>query len=319
MQALSYIGDVVFVGKTSIQYSHSYNGTTDNMEPNRITQWDNIKIKTNKLLKTPGINYPPKFSSALNTILDICQEWYGFKPKIDEHEIQFFQQLGLEAIDVQRDGHCFFHALSNSIEGYTYLELIELAVRLTGNEDIRNPLAWVGLDFHAIANALAQELGINILLIQQNTVIDQVPAMLDLNFAFGDHDTESTVFIGNIGNMHFVQLTEIVGDLLNQLNALVEAHINTLIPPEEDIPLAIEGIKLSDKDEDSDEESDDSAGDNSKPDSSNSAIHCLYNITYNNTDMTSLCSLTKQNEVDNYQLSIDEQYLLDSFLNRLFK
>lgn len=354
MQALSYMGDVTFKSLTSIQYSHSYNGTNDAREDYRIGHSKTIQQKTNSLLKKhlelKKNDELPDFSFTIDTAEDICKQWYGFTPQMEAPQIQFFGQLGLTATDVPRDGNCFFHVLAKYCDKNAF-ELRTLAANLFNNNDtIRGNGNWIDLDFSEIAETLARAWNINIVLVQQNTALDQIDTMLEANLYRANTPDAGTIYIGNIGNMHFVDLTPQEGDSFNQLQAAVNHIVNPQppTPPVVEEPLenlgnlaqAIEqAANESDEEEESTSEKDDSQSDDSsnsedssynsssddesdeetesaseEDDSSsdtgsNSTINALYNINYDNLDF-----LNHKENYEPYQLTVDEKYLIDSFV-----
>lgn len=346
MQALSYMGDVTFKSLTSIQYSHSYNGTNDYIKRARETHSETIQKKTNSLLMK-HLNLEegtelPDFSFTIDTVEDICRQWYGFTPQMEAPEIQFFGQLGLTATDVPRDGNCFFHVLTNYCE-IDASELREVAAELLDNDSIREDRNWIDLDFAAIAQELAVRLGVNIVLVQQNTALDQIGNMLEANLYSANNPNAETIYIGNIGNMHFVDLTPQEGEAFTQLQAAVDQIVNPQppIPPVVEEPLenlgnvtqALEQAANESDDELDDEEESASEEDDSSSDTpSNSTVNALYDINYDNLDFlnhkenyepyqlsydinyNNLDFLNHRKNDKPYQLSVDEKYLIDSFV-----
>ena len=329
-------------GEPHIQYSHSYNGTNDNSEKLREMQWKKIKTRTINLFKKylKVDEFKPDFSSKLilDQVLDISRKWYGFEPRINS-EIQFFNQIGLTATEVERDGNCFFHALEYLLEdSYDYADyknLRRLADRLVPGNNISDNGRWIDLNFEEIARELARELEINIVLIEQGANFDQLTTVLEHNFYYGGSAATETIFIGNIGNMHFVPL-EIQEESYNQLQSALQNHIATLtgtfaaenttesIENSAAIASPLENLKtvekslldLSDNEPDEEAASEAEKGsdnNNSDQDSSNTTVNCLYNITYNNPDIYKLFDCKDHLYQEQYHLTIAEQDFLHSF------
>lgn len=309
MQALSYMGDVTFKSLTSIQYGHSYNGTQDFIERNRIAHTETIQRKTNSLLKK-YLNLAeeqdlPDFSFTLNMVEDICRQWYGFTPQMEAPQIQFFGQLGLTATDVPRDGNCFFHVLANYYEADPS-ELREFAANLLDNDSIIEDGNWMDLNFAEIAQALALEWDVNIVLVQQNVELDQIDTMLEANLYRANTPDAETIYIGNIGNMHFVDLTPERREEFTQLQAAVDRIVNPQ-PPAAEEPLenlrSITRALEQAANESNDEEEYDS--------SSNSTVHALYRIDYDDLDFLNHKKIDQP-----YQLTVDEKHIIDNFISQ---
>jgi hypothetical protein len=93
---------------------------------------------------------------------------------------------------------------------------------------------WLNLPFADISRELAAHFHVNIVLVQQNTAIDQINTMIETNFSYGGNPAAPTIYIGNIGNMHFVQLNQEEGEPFNRLSEAVQQHIANLLENEEE-------------------------------------------------------------------------------------
>ena len=170
---------------------------------------------------------------------------------------QNLQSMGIQVKNVSSDGNCFFHAVEaqlrlisdNGVPARDYQGLREVAIVYVRNnagelenfiegEDIEQYIdrisrdgAWVD---NVLIEALSQQLGINIVIFQNNNIGHPI--------IIGNAHNQQTIFLGHITELHYVSLENIQSGRVKK-----------------EVKFAEEGNKYLENIHDTDEDSDDDA------------------------------------------------------------
>lgn len=179
-----------------------------------------------------------------------------------------FINHGLTVIDVARDGNCFFHAvarqleiLNNGEQVMTIQELRAFAVNYIRNnqdefagfidneETIEEYLARISQHGqwadNPLIEALVREIGVNIVIIN-NAHIDQ-PNII------GNAFNQDTIYLGHLGEAHYVSLEEALGEVnvarFQELENQVRVILAQQNPEDSDSDDSVEEEALDDSEE----------------------------------------------------------------------
>lgn len=145
--------------------------------------------------------------------------------ELEQFKQYLYEKYNMAVVDVPSDGNCFFHAVTTQLRGsIAYDELRKFAVRYvkehkehyasflvdaTVEEYITKMLRDATWADHSIIDALARELQIRIVIIGNNP--DHPPTIIaPLGFS-------TTIFLGHIGELHYVSLNILSDNLLPNL------------------------------------------------------------------------------------------------------